>query len=191
MSARRFLLSLALVVGPPSAILWGCGGIAEGDPAETTPVDAGRDALPDATSTSTNSKPDAGKDASSDAAADVKDALPEYTDPGCPDAPPPKEEYECDPNGKPTGCGDGEACYPFVMYPSGPCQQETYGAQCVSPGSGGQGDPCSDGCKANHVCVVSGQGTQCIQMCDLSAAVPCPDGLVCEPVDVPGIGGCI
>lgn len=160
-----------------------CGGISEDDSANKSLPG------PDA---SQSAKPDAGKsDAPVDAPKDSKDALPDYTDPGCPDAPPPLISKECDVYAEPTGCGTGETCYPFIEYPTGPCEQEVYGAMCVPAGSGGQGDECHLGCKAGHVCVVSGQGTQCVKICDLSAPMPCPDGLVCVSVDVPGVGVCI
>ena len=185
--ASAALVSLAIAL----ALAWGCGGAI----VEDTPLvgrDAGRDgavdgradakadAKPDAMSMVDAAKPDAGKD-----------ALPEYVDPGCGTIPPPVEQYECDPYGPASQCDPGKACYPFVQYPSGPCEPETYGAVCYPFGTGVQGDPCYDGCQAGHVCVISGQGTQCVQMCDLGAANPCPDGLVCGAVDVPGIGGCI
>jgi hypothetical protein len=138
-------------------------------------------------------KPDGSKGGSGGQSSDasVEDVLPDYVDPGCPDAGPPETNYECDPNAQNTGCGLGEACYPFVTYPTTPCGQEVYGAYCISPGTGAQGDPCDAGCKDKHVCVISGQGTQCIELCDLSDPFACSNGLVCVPVDIPGIGGCI
>jgi hypothetical protein len=142
-------------------------------------ADAGKDAKPP--------PKDAGKDA--DAQTDAADALPDYVDPGCPDAEPPPTKFDCDPYN--DNCGEGKGCYPFVEYPLDPCAQEIYGATCVFVGNGGQGDPCDSGCKAGHVCVISGQGTQCVRMCDLGQPNPCKDGLVCAAVDIPGIGGCI
>ncbi len=138
-----------------------------------------------------SSTKDAGKDAAKDAPHDAKDALPDYEDPGCPDAEPPVVSYQCDVHAEPSGCPKGLACYPYIQYPGGPCQEELYGTMCVSAGSGGQGDPCGGGCQEHFVCVISGQGNQCVRMCDLSASGGCDDGLVCEPLDIPDIGGCI
>lgn len=115
-----------------------------------------------------------------------------YVDPPCPDAPPPPPDWECDPLAASTGCGAGEACYPYVVYPSSRCDQERYGSVCRRAGRGGQGVDCygGDDCAAGFVCVVTGQRTQCVQMCPLRGETGCPRGLVCEPVDVEGIGGC-
>lgn len=117
--------------------------------------------------------------------------LPEYVDPGCPSAPPPLEDYACDPYGKFGACEPGQSCYPYVSYPSSVCGQEIFGAQCVPSGQGRQGESCEAGCENGFICVVTGEGTQCVGLCDLSAAVPCKDGLVCGAVDIPGVGGCI
>jgi hypothetical protein len=137
-------------------------------------------------------KHDGGVDASSAKdATPSQDALSEYKDPGCPDAEPPTNDFVCDPNASVNDCGPGLGCYPFVSYPTTPCGQETYGAQCLFVGDNGQGEPCDGGCKAHHICVVSGQGTQCVEMCDLALPNPCTEGLVCVAVDIPGIGGCL
>lgn len=135
------------------------------------------------TSTSTSWKPDGGKD-----------ALPDYVDPGCPDAPPPEQLFECDPYNQNNGdCGPGDGCFIFVQYPTEPCGQETYGAVCVAAGTGAQGDPCGGGqdCQGGYVCVLSGSGNQCVQLCHIVGVSNCPDGLVCEPIDVEGFGGCL
>ena len=115
-----------------------------------------------------------------------------YVDPGCPDAgPPPPPLNQCDPFGSPTGCDLGEGCYPYVQYPSGKCDKEQYGTYCAPAGSGKQGDPCGgELCAANHVCVITGVGTQCVQLCPLVGADNCPSGLFCVPIDVEGYGGC-
>lgn len=120
-----------------------------------------------------------------------KDALEEYVDPGCPDQPPPIEDYQCDPYGQ--DCAPGEACYIYVQYPQEPCGQEIYGAFCAPAGPGAQGDPCYGGqdCQAGLVCVVTGSGNQCVQLCPLTGQDNCPPGLVCEPIDVEGFGGCL
>lgn len=121
----------------------------------------------------------------------VVDATSDYYDPGCPDAAPLPVDNECDLFHQPGGCPAGEACYPYVDYPTEPCQQERYGTLCAMPGTGGQGDPCpGQGCAMGFVCVITGNGTQCVQDCSLSGPNTCPQGLLCEPIDVKGYGGC-
>lgn len=129
--------------------------------------------------------PDSGPDASRDAQSD-------FRDPGCPDAAPLPFDKECDLLHQPGGCPSGESCYPYVNYPSRPCQQEQYGTMCETTGVGGQGDPCDQGqgCGQGFVCVITGNGTQCVQDCSLTGPNTCPEGLFCEPVDVKGVGGC-
>jgi hypothetical protein len=46
-------------------------------------------------------------------------------------------------------------------------------------------------CGAGFVCVVSGSGNQCIQLCPLTGKDGCAPGLSCEPIDVEGFGGCL
>ena len=114
-----------------------------------------------------------------------------FIDPGCPDAAAPPPDLECDPFKKPTGCPPNEACYPFVQYPAGKCAKEIHGTRCSPAGTGTQGDPCGGSlCAANHVCVITGRGTQCVQLCPLKGADGCPKGLFCVPIDVEGFGGC-
>lgn len=128
-----------------------------------------------------------------DASADHKDALPDYVDPGCPDAEAPPPQLECDPYDQGNGdCQPGDGCYIFVQYPDEPCEQEIYGSYCAPPGPGDQGDPCggAQDCGVGHVCVVTGAGTQCVQLCPLTGPSGCPDGLTCEAIDVEGFGGC-
>ena len=113
-----------------------------------------------------------------------------YVDPGCPDAAPPPPIKECDLFGANT-CPPGESCYPFVQYPSKKCEQEVFGSVCAPTGKGTQGDPCGpEYCAGGHVCVVTGQGTECVKVCDLFGAAKCPPGLFCVPIDVEGVGGC-
>ncbi len=122
------------------------------------------------------------------------DALPDYTDPGCPDSGGPLYDFQCDPYDQNNGdCAYGEACYIYVSYPREPCGQEIYGAYCAPAGTGEQGDSCWGGfdCAAGFVCVVSGSGNQCVQLCHLTGPSGCPAGLVCEPIDVEGFGGCL
>lgn len=180
-----FLLVALLFVGCGGSVeggtAWagGSGGIGGGGGTGGVIVhpDGGPDAHPD-------SGPDSGPDAPWDVESD-------YYDPGCPDAAPPPVTEECDSFAKPTTCPGGEGCYPFVQYPSGPCQQELYGTVCRAVGIGHQGDPCGGGdCAAGFVCVVTGAGDQCVQLCHLGGAKDCPSGLVCVPIDSNGYGGC-
>ena len=123
-----------------------------------------------------------------------KDAFPDYTDPGCPNAPPPIQDFQCDPYHQGNGdCPPTEGCYIYVQYPSEPCGQETYGAFCQVAGPGQQGDACqgAQACGAGLACVVTGSGTQCVNLCPLTGPSGCPSGFVCEPIDVEGFGGCL
>ena len=63
----------------------------------------------------------------------------------------------------------------------------------ASQGTGQQGAGCQGGqaCAAGFACVVSGSGDQCVQLCELQGGSSCPPGLVCEPIDVKGFGGCL
>jgi hypothetical protein len=122
------------------------------------------------------------------------DALPDYEDPGCPNQPPPIQDFQCDPYNQFNGdCLSGEACYIYVQYPSQPCGQEIYGSFCYLAGSGQQGDSCNGGldCAAGHVCVITGSGTQCVKLCKLQGVSGCDPGFVCEAIDVEGFGGCL
>jgi hypothetical protein len=121
-------------------------------------------------------------------------SLPDYTDPGCPDKPPPLENFECDPYTQNNGdCLPEEGCYIYVDYPSEPCGQEIYGSLCIVGGNGQQGDTCNGAqdCGGGFVCVITGSGTQCVQLCQLSGESGCAPGLVCDPIDVVGFGGCL
>lgn len=114
-----------------------------------------------------------------------------YEDPGCPPQEPLPHQKECELFDGPSGCGFGLSCFPFVQYPTEPCGQEIYGTLCLPAGTGRQGDPCSgEPCAAAHVCVITGQGTQCAQVCPLTGEDDCPPGLVCGSVDVEGVGVC-
>lgn len=132
-----------------------------------------------------------GKDAGKDAKPDSKTGgTGGYVDPGCPDAEPPPPQIECD-LFDPSTCPPELACYPYVQYPSGPCDFEVYGTVCTVPGTGKQGEPCgSTNCAAGFVCVITGQGTECVQLCNLVGPDNCPEGLFCVPIDVEGVGGC-
>jgi hypothetical protein len=186
MRTRFFLLgtlSFALSASVGGALAAGCG-----PSVETLPSGTGGGGGTGGFSTST------GTGAGTGAFDAGKDALPDYVDPGCPDAGPAIQMYECDPYNQFNGdCMPGEGCYIFVQYPSEPCGQETYGAFCQPTGPGQQSAPCSGAqdCGAGFVCVVSGSGDQCVELCQLSGSTGCPDGLVCEPIDVEGFGGCL
>jgi hypothetical protein len=135
------------------------------------------------TSTGPGGKKDAGAD-----------ALSEYNEQPCEDPPPPLEDFACDPYAQGNGdCAPGEGCYIYVDYPPEPCGQEIYGSLCMPAGIGQQGDPCNGAqdCGGGLVCVVTGSGTQCVQLCELDQIGVCPSGLICEPIDVEGFGGCL
>lgn len=124
------------------------------------------------------------------------DALPDYVDPGCPDAGPPIYDFQCDAYHQNNGdCEPGQACYIYVQYPAPgqPCDQEVYGSYCYAAGPGVQGSPCGGGidCAAGYCCVITGSGTQCVQLCPLVGPDNCPSGYVCETIDVEGFGGCL
>jgi len=123
-----------------------------------------------------------------------QDALSEFVDPGCKNKPPPFEDFQCDPENQNNGdCLNGDGCYIYVDYPDDPCGQEIYGSLCFPAGFGEQGDPCggAQDCAAGLACVVTGSGTQCVELCDLDGGDDCSSGLVCEPIDVEGFGGCL
>lgn len=180
----RGALPILLGIGLMSFFWASCGGTVTSSETELQEPDAGMN-------------PDAKKDASKDAKTDVKDAgkdaLPDYIDPGCPDAPAPIIDNLCDPLAPAPGdCPQGEACYPYVIYPSEPCEAELYGSVCSPAGTATQDEPCGyDLCAAGHACVVTGAGTVCVLMCELDKIGACPDGRVCEPIDVLGYGGCL
>jgi hypothetical protein len=176
-----FLVGVVIFQTALVAAVSGCGStIVLEDPSD---LDAGADGRKDAGHGGGGFKPDAGKD-----------GFDEYVDPGCPDATPVPPSFQCDPYHQFNGdCAAGEGCYIFVDYPSEPCGQEVYGAICAPAGFGQQGDICSGGldCGAGLVCVVTGSGTQCVELCPLSGNDDCPSGFVCEPIDVEGFGGCL
>jgi hypothetical protein len=131
-----------------------------------------------------------------------------FADPGCPEVPPPAQVNDCNPfiidstgemsdplaPGAPPessfACQQGEACIPFVDYPNAPCEPETFGTKCVPAGTAGQGMPCDEGCAAGFLCVATGLGTRCAQLCPLPGENACPSGLLCGAVDIEGYGVC-
>ena len=115
-----------------------------------------------------------------------------FDDPGCPPARPLPDINECNPLATPTGCAESQGCYPFVSYPRGPCEVERFGTVCASVGPGTQGDPCSTiGCAADHICVSTGRGTQCVRLCNFEQENTCAAGFLCLPIDIDGFGGCL
>lgn len=164
-----------------------CGGSVHGDSSPTLADDAGSDALADAD--------DDDEDEPRRDGGSRPDRPGDYVDPECPDEPVEPPYVECDALAPPPGgCAAGEACSPFVLYPQSECGTETYGTRCIPAGTGRQGSPCGDGesyCDAGFVCVISGAGIQCVKLCELDRIGSCQNGLVCEPIDVPGFGGCL
>ena len=177
------LLGISLPVTLVGVAATGCGSVSvETDPDELD--GGGGDAKHDVQTSVTGGSDGGGPD----------DALPDYVDPGCPDSGPPITQFMCDPFNQNNGeCNGGEGCFIFVQYPQEPCGQEIYGAGCAPAGFGGQGDPCMgfQDCGGGFVCVVSGSGNQCIQLCPLTGKDGCAPGLSCEPIDVEGFGGCL
>ncbi|HKO89555.1 MAG TPA: hypothetical protein VJU61_00290 [Polyangiaceae bacterium] len=117
-----------------------------------------------------------------------------FEDPGCPPVPPAPARNDCDPLAEPSGCGESQSCFPFVIYPEGPCEVEQYGTMCLLAGPGTQGDACSrQGCAAGHICVLTGRGTQCARVCSFADGAPevCAPGLLCQPIDIEGFGSCL
>lgn len=191
--------SRAAMVGAAIALVSACGGSAVADLSDAGSggsSGSGSDAQAGSAGFGgTTPVKDAGKDSSAGTAGNAGVGGSEvdsgYVDPGCPDAAPPQPDLQCDPWAAVTGCGPGEGCYPYVIYPGSVCEQETYGTYCIPAGTGQQGDPCGgEACAGGFVCVITGQGNQCVQMCQLQGDDGCPPGLFCLPVDVEGFGGC-
>lgn len=147
----------------------------------------------------------AGETSDGDAAAPAPSvpgtALPEpgpagkpspFDDPGCPEASEAVDARTCDPFAEENSCPLGWDCFPYVEYPTDPCGSEVYGTRCEPSGTGAQGDPCEAApCARGYLCVASGQGTVCAQLCDLPAGDhSCPAGLICGSVDIKGYGVC-
>lgn len=139
----------------------------------------------DSPSSSSSGRPARPRDAGADARND-------YVEPDCGDVPEPITRYECDPF-DPSSCGEGASCEGYVAYPSDRCDPETYITYCSIAGTGTQGDPCGgldEGCAAGFWCLITGAGTTCARTCDLAAADPCDDGMICVSTDVSGVGAC-
>ena len=117
-----------------------------------------------------------------------------FEDPGCPPVSPPSVSSECDPMASTASCPAGQSCFPFVRYPTGPCEVEQYGTTCLPAGPGTQGESCErQACAAEHICISTGRGTQCARLCSFADGAPnvCAPGLLCLPIDIEGFGGCL
>ena len=126
--------------------------------------------------------------------SEEEDPMEPFMDIECPPPPPAEGNLACDAFNEPSGCEEGFACFPTVIYPSGPCEVERFGTVCAPAGEGRQGQQCeTQRCAANHVCVSTGRGTFCVQMCGFQepGATRCPPGLLCQPIDIEGFGGCL
>ena len=107
---------------------------------------------------------------------------------------PPSVSSECDPMASTASCPAGQSCFPFVRYPTGPCEVEQYGTTCLPAGPGTQGESCErQACAAEHICISTGRGTQCARLCSFADGAPnvCAPGLLCLPIDIEGFGGCL
>lgn len=124
-----------------------------------------------------------------DAAHWWPDANPTDVGPVCPDTGGAIEMYTCDVIAQ--DCADGMACYGWIEYTEDRCVREIYHTECLQPGFGDHGDSCDSWCQAGLECFVTGEGTQCLYVCDiLGGDRLCPPGLICRPTDLPGIGAC-
>lgn len=114
-----------------------------------------------------------------------------FVDPGCPERPPVQGMMECDPFATVSSCGPGDRCVPYVEY-ADDCGTEEFGTRCSIAGAGVQGDECiEEPCSAGHVCVTTGEGTQCARLCRIvDGQHDCPPGLRCRSLDVEGFWTC-
>ncbi|HVZ33290.1 MAG TPA: hypothetical protein VG963_12745, partial [Polyangiaceae bacterium] len=172
------------VTGMGSLVLvLSCGGQAHTETSRrsTTVPEAPVGAVPDAGPVKLPQQPSMAQSPSDDPAP--------FEEQRCPELPPPPVSSVCDPLAADPGCPAGQACFPFVRYPMGPCDVEQYGSVCLPSGPGAQGDSCEQqACAAGYVCVSTGRGTQCVRLCGLQADSPdaCAPGLLCEPIDIQG-----
>jgi hypothetical protein len=179
----RLAAAIGLSLVALAAALASAGGCAPSIDSTTSAGTGGGPPSKFATSTGAAAEPDASADAFED-----------YHDPGCPDAGPPLTDFQCDAYASDSSaCGPGFGCYIAVDYPMTPCGQETYVTFCARAGHGRQGASCvsAQDCAGGFVCVVTGSGNQCVRLCPLTGADGCTDGLVCDPIDVQGFGGCL
>jgi hypothetical protein len=180
-------LSLGILLAAPTLAGIGCGGTVSAGPDDLSSIG---DADTDPGDTGLHHH-DTGHDVSPDVTIDTYVPPDTYVDPGCADAAP-ITSYECDPWATPSPCPKGQACFPYVDPPAAACEPEHYGAQCFPAGSGRQGAPCDgSGCAGGFVCVISGEGNVCAALCKTGTPGACPEGLVCDPLDVPSFGVCL
>jgi hypothetical protein len=181
---RRFGVATLCVL-----VAFGCGGQAGADSSSRA---AGTPALPPV--------PDAGPmlaPAAKPAPLTPDQPPPEpqpFEDPGCPPVAASPVDKQCDPLAAGSGCPAGTSCFPFVRYPSGPCEVEQYGTTCLPSGPGTQGASCErTACAAEHICISTGRGTQCARICSFAEGAQnvCAPGLLCLPIDIEGFGGCL
>lgn len=120
-----------------------------------------------------------------------------YDEERCPDAVQRVERVECDPLAetdpdRSSDCPEFQGCYPYVHYPSAPCEPETFGTRCDVAGTGLQGESCSFArCAPGYLCVVTGRGLQCAELCRLPGINTCAGGFICGSLDIDGFGVCI
>ncbi len=114
-----------------------------------------------------------------------------FDDPGCPETVEPVVVDTCSPFETESSCFGDWSCFPYVEYPSAPCEPERFGTRCEPTGPGRQGDDCRvESCGAGFLCVASGQGTVCAELCALPGPNTCAPGLICGSVDIRGYGVC-
>jgi hypothetical protein len=171
-----------------AAVASGCGGAVNGGDTGVGSVGPGQGAggasgfggdggPTTAGSGGVSSYPDSGSDA-------------RYKDPGCKPAVKVQGVRECDVFTEQAACGPGAKCTPYVQYAMD-CQTEEIGTRCVAAGSGVQGDDCAtDLCAPSFVCVSSGVGLECAQLCHNGQFDDCPPGLLCGELDVDGFFVC-
>lgn len=135
---------------------------------------------------------DAGTNSQTPLAPTVDELGDRFNEQQCPDEVQRIESVECDPLGEQSQCGLGEGCYPYVHYPSSRCEPETFGTRCDTSGAGMQGERCAgERCAHGFLCVVTGRGTECAQLCRMPGPNTCPDGFICGSLDIDGFGVCI
>lgn len=135
---------------------------------------------------------DAGTSTTSPAAPTVDELGDRFNEQECPDEVQRIESTECDPLGGQSQCGLGQGCYPYVHYPSSRCDPETFGTRCDTSGAGVQGERCAgERCAHGFLCVVTGRGTECAELCRMPGPNTCPDGFICGSLDIDGFGVCI
>lgn len=167
-----------------------CGGNAEhfsrksGQEVDAGP--AGDEGTSPSAATSTASTPDRPRPS-----APAEEDLEIFDDPGCPETIEPVVVDTCSPFETESSCFGDWSCFPYVEYPSAPCEPELYGTRCEPVGPGQQGDDCrSETCAAGFLCIASGQGTVCAELCPLPGPNTCAPGLICGSVDIRGYGVC-